>query len=188
MIKIKKKRSYEFDCMKYLPTFQKIVLERDTFDKINKFCDELKEEKMKEGHYMIDDGQMIMRFRTGFTGEAVFNQFLGINSLDLSIGKSKDYNKDDLGLAGLKCGIKTAEMSKYHVVHKNPVRPEVLLIRENDLDFYICGLATLNMLKEYQDDGLILSHKLRARGVKTGFYGYKDLLKFNNYDELKALL
>ena len=49
--------------------------------------------------------------------------------------------------------------------------------------FYICGLATVEVLNKYQSLDLILSPSLRKRGTKTGFYGFHKLIKPDNVRE-----
>lgn len=42
-------------------------------------------------------------------------------------------------------------------------------------------MATSNVLNNYQDDDLILDPNLRARGTKTGFYGFEQLVPIEVY-------
>jgi len=186
MIKAKRKRDWELDCKAFMEKLPRVTVIQETINKINKFCDGMIDAKMDEGHYQKDNDQMGSRFQTGFLGEAAANQFLGIDSQDFTISNSKKYDVSDIDSLGI--GVKTADWFKYHVVHKNGKRPEIMMVRYDETTFLVCGLATVEILQAYQDDKLILNHKLRAKGTKTGFYGYEHLLKFNNLDELKALL
>ena len=51
---------------------------------------------------------------------------------------------------------------------------------------FVCGLATSNVLNNYQDDDLILDPNLRARGTKTGFYGFEQLVPIKSLNDLST--
>lgn len=121
-------------------------------------------------------------------GEVALEQFLGIDIVDWSIGDSSIYNVPDLGKHSLDIGVKTVEYGKFPVIHKNVVRPEIINIRTLYNKILICGLATKDCLRKYQDDDLILSPSLRRKGTKTGFYGFNELKTFKNLEELTSLL
>jgi hypothetical protein len=52
---------------------------------------------------------------------------------------------------------------------------------------YICGVATVDVLNKYQSIELIKNSKLKARGTKTGFYGFNKLKKFSTLEDLKTI-
>lgn len=187
MIKIARKRNWDTDCRPYIEKCPTVMLDQDVIEKIDEFSDKLIAAKLRERHYRVDNDGMKDRFQTGFMGEAALGKFLGVDCMDLTIGISHDYNKADLGCLGIECGIKTAKWDRFHMVHKVPKRPEIIIVKY-DITYYICGLATVQVLEDCQDDKLVTNDKLRARGTKTGFHGYSKLLRFNNIDELKALL
>jgi hypothetical protein len=188
MVKGKKIRSYETDCQPYIDCFKKVTLSKHDIQLLDAFSVEVAEVKVKEHHYLKDDEVVVERYKTGFGGELAVDSFLGISTTDLSIGSSRFHDKSDLVAIDLDCGIKTVDYGKYHVVHKKPMRPEIIVIKNSETEFLICGLATIAVLQKFQDIELIMSAKLRARGTKTGFYGYGHLKQFNNLEELKELL
>ena len=49
---------------------------------------------------------------------------------------------------------------------------------------FVCGLATTDVLNNYQDDNLIIDPNLRARGTKTGFYGFSELTPIQSIKDL----
>lgn len=48
-------------------------------------------------------------------------------------------------------------------------------------------MATIQNMLNNVDDDLIMNAKFRARGVKTGFYGFDELLPFKTLDDLKQI-
>lgn len=159
----------------------------ETEKKIEDFIEKLIEAKMKEYIHMIDNGSERKRWKTGISGELAVEKLLGIRFFNWSIGHSRDYNTSDLLSYGLNVGVKTVEYGKFPIIHKKVIRPEIIVVKKGNR-FFVCGLATTRVLKLYQDDDLILSPKLRARNVKTGFYGFEHLVPFRTLLELKTIL
>lgn len=188
MIKAKQRRSYSQDCEKHSKNYISISVTEKDMEVLKGFCSSIEEAKLKEKHYQVDDENIFDRFKTGVGGELAVGKWLGVDSLDLTIGISHFYNSGDLTGLGIDCGVKSVEWGKYHVIHTKPTRPEIMVIKETDLDFLICGVATVEVMKRYSDINLIVDPKLRARGTKTGFYGYDKLQQFTNFDELKAIV
>jgi hypothetical protein len=155
--------------------------------KLKNFVNLLIKEKQKETHHQIDKYQEYKRFYTGLLGEAALEELLNINIIDWEIGDSRNYNKADLSKQNLNIGIKTVEYGKFPIIHKNSIRPEIINVKINDTDIFICGLASIKVLLEYQEEHLILSPFLKEKGTKTGFYGFNKLIKFNNLNELKNI-
>lgn len=165
-----------------------ITLTEEELSKIDCFVRKVIEKKCSEGHHIIDGGQEYKRFFTGTMGEVAIEKFFNVRFIDWSIGDSNDYNKADLLTIGLNVGIKTVEMYKHPIVHKVPHRPELINIRRNRNTIILCGLATVPVLRQYQDDSLILSPALRNRGTKSGFYGFDHLIKVDSFIELKKII
>ncbi len=180
-------RKYSVDCEKYLSQFVRISVTEKDMEVLKGFCSSIEEAKMKEKHYQIDDENIFDRFKTGVGGELAVGKYLGVDTLNLTIGVSHFYNSGDLTGLGIDCGVKSVEIGKYHVIHAKPTRPEIMVIKETDLDFLICGLATVPIMRKYSDTNLIIDSKLRARETKTGFYGYQYLLPFKSIEQLKVL-
>ena len=102
----------------------------------------------------------------------------------MSIGDSKDYHVPDLSALGLNIGIKTVELGKYPVIFKRSEKPEIIILKLDSTRYCILGLATVDILNKYQDDSVILSSSLKARGTKTGFVGLHSLKRFKTYEDL----
>lgn len=155
---------------------------QNTVDKIKVLVDSIIEKKKNEQHHIIDGDAEKKRWMTGFGGEAALEEFLGLDIIDWSVGNSEEYHYSDLRKAGYAVGIKSVEYGKFHVIFKKSFRPEIFVFKISDTNYLICGLGTVDVLNIYQDDDLILSPKLKARGTKTGFYGYANLKKITSRD------
>jgi hypothetical protein len=187
LTELQKNPTYETCVEPSVENFVKVTLGEKILKEIDDAIQSIIENKYGEYHHQIDSHNEEKRWRTGLEGEAVVEQFLGVNFSDRTAGKSKDYNEADLKRIGLDCGVKTTEYGKFPVVHKVPKRPEIIVLKINKTDFYMCGLAMPIYTKYYTSDNLILSPSLRAKGTKTGFWGFFRLKQFNNINELKEL-
>ena len=167
---------YHDQVLKYKDQFVNISLDDLTVSKIENFVKEVVRRKKTESHHFVDRFQEEKRWKTGFLGEAAVEKFLNLKFMDLSIGCSRKYHISDLSSIGIDCGIKTVEFGKFPVIFKKSSKSEIIVIKNNDFLFSICGVATKKILNQYQDDDLILSPSLRAKGTKTGFYGFKKLI------------
>ena len=163
----------------------RIEISESQYKKVKDFAEEVIKLKEKETHYLKDNEKMKKRFMTGMIGESAVEKLLGIPIVDFTIGNSKDYNHPDI--PNYNIGIKTVEYFKFPVVPiKNEVN-QIICIKgiESDKEVYMCGLATTEVLNEYQDINLILDSNLRMRNVKTGFYGFDKLIKIKSLSDIK---
>ena len=166
------------DCVrKYSSTFVKIILNNLQIEIVKNFVKKIIKAKKNERHHLVDSSMEEKRWTTGFLGESAVEQFLNINFIDFSIGSSQDYHVSDLKKIGYDCGIKTVEKEKFPVIFRKSYKPEIIVVKQSDRVFYICGLATVEVLNKYQSIDLILSPSLRKRGTKTGFYGFHKLVR-----------
>ena len=160
---------------KNLHKFICIELEEITVEKVKSFVDKIISEKQKEIHHKIDSRNEHKRWFTGFLGECAVEKFIGKKFVDFSIGNSKKYHVPDLKSIGFNCGIKTVEFGKFPIIFKKSFKSEIIVLKKSDSIFYICGLASKEVLNKYQSMSLVLSPFLRKRGTKTGFYGFHKL-------------
>jgi hypothetical protein len=163
-----------------------MVMTNSTKTKVEEFAKNIIIAKASEQHHIMDNNAEQKRWLTGIGGELALEKYLNTPFFDWSIGNSEKYNVPDLKRIGLNVGVKTVEYGKFPVVHINPKRPEVIVVRSNN-KFYICGLATVENLKNNSSIDLIIDKKLRERKVKTGFYGFSELISFNNIKELREI-
>jgi len=169
------------------PMLELVTLSEEKRSEVTKFVKEVVGEKSKEDHHKRDSGQEEKRWYTGFCGESALEQFLGEEFVDLSVGNSNGYHVSDLSKLNLDIGVKTVEKGKFPIIFKKNRTPQIIVIKDSNSRFTIAGLATPEILNKYQSDELILSPALRARGTKTGFYGFKFLKKFDSISDLKMM-
>jgi len=168
--------------------FESIRITSDVISKVSEFVQRVISIKLQEKHHFIDNSQEAKRWTTGYLGEFAVEAFLETSFVDLSIGSSKKYFISDMSTTGVDWGIKTVEYGKFPVIFKKSFKDEVIVIKKAEDLFYICGLATKEILNEFQSDKLILSPGLRAKGTKTGFYGFEHLINPNEMkDRFKSL-
>ncbi len=179
-------KTYEDYVKPFSKNFIRIKITEEELKKIDDFVKKIIKEKIKESHHKVDNGQEYKRFFTGIMGEVAIEKLLNINTINWTIGNSNFYNEADLNSININIGIKTVEYGKFPVIHKNVKRAEIINIRWKNY-IYICGIATQEVLRNYQDDNLIISPLLRARGTKSGFFGFNNLISFNNIDDLKKI-
>ena len=74
------------------------------------------------------------------------------------------------------------------IIKKNPKNPEVICVKLNDDEIAVCGLATVDVMKNNSSLDLILDPFLKKKGTKTGFCGFEHLIPFSNLDELKSII
>lgn len=180
------KRKYQDDVVPFLNKAVVIELTAADVELVREFAKQFQKAKSFEHLHQIDDEQEIKRYMTGFSAELALEKLLGVKILDTSLGKSEHYNHADLKDNGINVGIKCAHYGNYPVVFKKPYNAEIVtVLRGNKV--YVCGVASIQTMLDYADDNLILNAKFRARGVKSGFYGFDQLIPFTNLDELKAI-
>jgi hypothetical protein len=166
------------DCVrKYSSTFVKVILSNTKVEIIQNFVKKVIRAKMNESHHIVDSSMEEKRWTTGFLGECAVEKFLDIEFIDYSVGSSEKYHVSDLKKIGYDCGVKTVEKEKFPVIFRKSYKPEIIVVKQSDRVFYICGLATVDVLNDYQSLDLILSPSLRRRGTKTGFYGFHKLIR-----------
>ncbi len=161
------------------------IIEQSYYDRICDFARELSSSKLKESHHQIDDNNEVRRHITGLLGEAAVEKLFGIDIIEWSIGDSEKYHHPDV--PGYNVGIKTVEKGKYPIIFKQNDYPQIICIRDtkNSNCVYICGLATPEVLNEYQSDDLIVDDRLRARGTKTAFFGFDKLKEIKSIKDIE---
>lgn len=179
---------YKEEYRKYVVPYAKgkpyIEVDKEIRDKIIDLTQRIIIAKSIEEHHKHDNKQEFKRFYTGLLGEAALEKLFGIDIIDYSVGSSNYFNIADFHKQGLNIGIKTVEIWKFPIIHKHVKRPEIINVRRDDKTVVCFGLATIEVLKKYQNDNYILSPLLKARGTKTGFYGFSELIPINSYEEL----
>lgn len=176
--------SYQECVTKYSDSFVRVIISEIVTKRIKQFAEQIVKVKSTETHHKIDNSQELKRFTTGLMGEAALEKLLGISIIDWSIGNSQNYHHPDI--PGYRIGIKTVEKGKFPIIFKLNNYPQIICIRADYRDdlVFVCGLATESVLNSYQSDNLILDPKLRARGTKTGFWGFSYLFPVHSIDDI----
>lgn len=162
-----------------------VEIDETYYSRIIAFVEKITQVKVTEAHHRVDNLKESKRFSTGFLGEAALEKYLSVNIIDWTIGNSNKYHVPDV--PGYNVGIKTVEFGKFPIIFKDNKYPQIICVinPKERKKVHILGLATVEILNEYQDDNLILDVNLRARGTKTGFYGLKHLEKLENIEQIE---
>lgn len=131
--------------------------------------------KTYETSYRKDSLSLLKRYVNGFKGEAAVGKHLGIPIINPGVGAAIDF--DDPDIPGYRIGIKTVDYENFPVIPKNNVYPQIICICHPNANniVYICGLADVSTLNTFQHDDLLLDPNLKAKGTKTGFWGFSQL-------------
>lgn len=144
--------------------------------------------KLNSGEHchQVDGDKEYKRNLTGIFGELAVEKFFNIKFIDWSVGtNSNKYNTPDIGIKGL--GVKTVEYGKIPIVQKRSYYPEIICIKNDDNSVSIAGMATPEVLTEFQSDDFILDPKLRARNAKSGFFGFNKLVSIQTVKKEQGL-
>lgn len=144
-------------------------------------------EKEKEKNHQKDRNQRSKRFRTGQTGEVALGNFIGYKIADFDVGRSKRFGHPDLIKIGIPAGVKCSTYFSCPLVPIKPCCCEVICIKTSTNSSVICGVATPDVLRKYSSLAYVHDYHANTINKKIGFYGFKHLIPFKNYDELKAI-
>lgn len=159
------------------------------------------EEKLKEQNYKVDGFSLHKRFMSGFISELAIERLLGIKIIDHEQVKnkthSKYFNTPDLQNAGFNVGVKSAEYGKVPLIPTYNNYSQIICIRDTPKSVLVCGIATPEVLNEFQTEDLVLASSLKRinedkrrkgnlKNIKTGFYGFNQLLNINTIQSLVA--
>ncbi len=175
---------YEEYVVKHADSYKSMKICDDYYQKIVEFASQVCARKLSETHHRTDNRSELKRFTTGLVGEAALEGLLGIKIIDWTIGESSFYHHPDI--PGYNVGIKTVERNKFPIIFKKNTYPQIICIRsiQTPNAVFVCGLASTSVLNKYQSDDLIVDPYLRARGTKTGFYGFEHLIPINGIADL----
>lgn len=178
------KTLYEEYVSKYSDNFKRIVIDDEYAERIKEFANRIVKKKATEDIHSVDNGQELKRFTTGLMGEAALEKLFKMDIIDWTVGDSKNYNHPDI--PGYLVGIKTVEEGKFPIIFKKNTYPQIICILSyaEKILVSVCGLASTDILNEYQSENLVLSPKLRARGSKTAFWGFQHLRPVQSIDDI----
>ena len=177
--------TYDSHVRPFAHLFERVKIPHQRFTQAEQWANQMIAAKEQETHWKKDPYQAKKRLMTGVLGEIAIEILTDSSFIDWSISaNSAKYHQPDLSKLGLNAGIKTVEHGKFPIIFKKNNYPQLInIFRYVDQTCFICGLASVEVLNTYQSDELILSPKLRARGTKTGFYGFEYLDRYQSITE-----
>lgn len=168
---------YQQRVSRYADKFIKVVLNPLELKHIDNIVVQIVTAKKLETHHKADGASETKRFTNGLKGEFAVAKYLKLNIDDLNtaIGNSAEFDIPDI--PGYTVGVKTVEYGHFPIIRKENTYPQIICIcHPNAADIvYIAGLADVDTLNKYQHDDLILDPNLKAKGTKTGFWGFSNL-------------
>ena len=177
-----KEESFDYFVRSHITSYPKVSISREKDLEIRSFVKQVIEKKRSEGgQYFKDPESLAKRYYTGWGGECAVEQHIGKSFVDFTIGDSNDYYVPDLRSAGYEVGVKTVNMGDFPLLRKptpsSSNTPQIIVLRESRYEFYVCGLATYDVVNEPSNFSqlLVRSGGVLEVGVKSAFYRF-DLL------------
>lgn len=166
---------YQQHVTHYADKFTKIFLNAKELQDILILADQIVEAKKSETAHKADGASEQKRFVNGLKGEAAVAKLLRLSVVNSEVGHSAEFNVPDI--KGYGVGVKTVDYGNFPVIPKENTYPQIICIchpTANDV-VYVCGLADVATLNKFQHDDLLLDPNLKAKGTKTGFWGFSQL-------------
>ena len=175
---------YEEYVSKYSDNFIRIVIDDEYAERIKEFANRIVKKKATEDHHLVDNRQELKRFTTGLMGEAALEKLFNMNIIDWTVGDSKDYHHPDV--PGYRVGIKSVEKWKFPIIFKHNWYPQIICIISDNIKnlVFVCGMASPDVLNNYQSDNLVIDKKILERGSKTAFWGFPYLTPVKSLDDI----
>lgn len=170
--------------------YQRVYITEDMRRIAEEFATKIIEAKMKESEYQFDGNRLKKRYTTGIIGEMAVLKILGIDytKVNIDIGDTKYFQFADLKEFGFnRVGVKTVEYGKAPIVFKRNRDYQIIVVIKDNYAL-VCGIATPRVLDTYSTDELILDQNLRAKGNKTGFYGFDHLFTIRSRNDLERFV
>lgn len=174
--------SFDHFVRQHLDSYPKVSLSTEKDSQIRSFVKQVIEKKRSEGgQYFKDPKSLAKRYYTGWGGECAVEQYIGKSFVDFTVGDSHDYYVPDLKSAGYDVGVKTVNMGDFPLLRKptpsSSNTPQIIVLRESKLDYYICGLATYEVVNNPSNFSqlLVRSGGVLEVGNKSAFYRFDSL-------------
>lgn len=130
--------------------------------------------KMKETGHQNDPQKEYLRIYNGKSAEWSLAKHLGLPQPDMSISESHMHMGKDFEMFEKKFGIKCSVVGQSALVFKRPTMPEIIITQRGD-DFYLCGVASIRLMRENNDTSLMKS-ALNTQKAGLTIEGYKNLV------------
>jgi len=177
---------------KYADYFYRFInpinLDQREIEEINNFVKDLVDIKMTQTKFKNDNRKIVENsFNNGYISEVALEHFLKIKFIKWNIREESEKDFPDLSYLGINVGIKTCNSDKGHfpLIYSRPKNPEIITILKPPNTVFICGYATIPVLKYYQSPEYAFG---TAYNKKGGFWGFHKLHNFKNKKELRGLV
>lgn len=168
--------AFQKEIIELIPSWIQIpTLTEEQLERVKKFSRDAAVVKFKE-HTKDFEGEY-KRIFNGKRAEHVLTNYLGQPAPNMEVGPSFWYVGPDIYINKIRYDIKASEINKSAMIFKKPKMSALVMIIDNRTQedtFYICGIASVEVQENNQDDRLIFTAK---NPDKTGFtiQGYKNL-------------
>lgn len=164
--------------------FRCIELDKESIERVECTAEKIADVKRLEQGYLVDKDSLVKRWCTGLGGEVVLGIDLRVTIMDSTVGPSTEYDIGDLKKIGFNIGVKSVEYNKFPLIHSNPKRCEIILLKHPKKYLYmICGIYTPQTMLRFSSRDLVIDPKVRDS--KTGFYGIPFYKPFTTLEDLK---
>ena len=169
----------------------KITISMDEIEAIGENTTRMIPSLLKNPKYQHEDPKVLWKtFNNGKISEVGIEKLTKTKFVNFEIRNPEEPDKGDLYYYdNLKIGVKSSEYGNLPLVFRKdrfagPKDPEIMTIFERPNFVYICGYASLEMVKYYQDTRFAFNG---AEKKKAGFWGFHKLVEFKTMSELKLL-
>lgn len=147
----------------------------EEFQKLKKLSEDISDAKKNVVHYQKDNYKLPDRYLLGLCGELAVEKTLNTPVVEwIADENAHDYPD----VKGHNIGVKSHKPFQYPLIPKNIDYPQIFCevhLNDHDAHVIIEGIATVDCLRSFQDDTLIIDPNVRRNGYKTAFTGFKHL-------------
>jgi len=170
--------SFQKEIIELIPSWIQIpTLTEEQLERVKNFSRDAAVVKFKE-HTHDFEGEY-KRIFNGKRAEHVLTNYLNQPAPNMEVGPSFRYAGPDIYINKVRYDIKASEINKSAMIFKKPKMAALVMIIDNrskEDRFYICGIASIELQENNQDERLIFTAK---NPDKTGLtiQGYKNLIR-----------
>ena len=141
-----------------------------------------------EDRLILDSYKDYERRENGLLGERAVEKFLDIKFVDLTLGTSGKYKKPDLSTIGIDCGVKSAMLGNMPLIKPFESKWQIIVLIDKEHELaHIMGVAKPTLFFKYTKAELVKDADALRDG-KLGFFGYDELIQFENLNDLQLTI
>ncbi len=127
------------------------------------------------------------RFSTQFLGDLALENFLKVKFVDwASIQKEIKYTSQ-IKISSQEISINSSNYGEFPLIDNKVDKPIIFIVRKDEQNFWICGYASLILLKKYKKE-YINNFPEEKKKEQIKFTGFSDLIYFKELAELENIL